>query len=730
MTATTYIRICKFQSNYHFELAMKKLFTLLAIPIIAYSCNMQNTEKKETTINPLVEDWTGPYGGVPAFDKVKVEDFGPALDYAIDAYKKEIDAVAENPEAPTFENTIVAMERIGKPLSNLMTYYHIWSSNMSNDEFQKIEEDYSPKLAELGDYAKLNGKLFERIQAVYESEEFKSLNAEQQRLVWSYHKDFVRYGAKLDSKLKERLATINQELASLFTKFSQNVLADEYNEFVTATNESELSGLPEDMIEAAKEYAKEKGVDGWAFANTRSVVDPLLTFADNRDLREKTWRMFKLRGDNGNATDNNNIMKQILKLRAERAKLLGFETHAHLMLDDKMAKTPENAMELMNAMWKPASERVKAEVADMQAMAKKDGQNITIEPWDYLYYAEKVRKEKYDMDQNQIKPYFQLDKLREAMFWVAEDLFGFQFVQINNVPVYHPDVTVWEVKNKNTGKVIGLFYFDTYARNGKRSGAWMSNYRGQHKLDGEVIPIVSNNNNFIKGKAGEPTLLSFDDATTLFHEFGHALHGLASNVTYPSLQSPNVASDFVEFPSQLMEHWLTTPEVLNKYAVHYKTGEPIPAELVDKLLKSKTFNQGYETMSYLSAAVMDMKLHLEGDKDLDLKAYEKETFDKLGLPSTIVMRHRLPQFLHIFSDDSYSAGYYSYMWAEVISSDAYRAFTEAGGPYDKEVANSYYKNIISIGNTIDPAEAYRTFRGRDPKIDGLMEDRGFATSKQ
>jgi peptidyl-dipeptidase Dcp len=710
---------------------MKKLFTLLAVPIIAYSCNMQNTEKKDTAKNPLVENWTGPYGGVPAFDKVKIEDFGPALDNAMDSYKKEIDTIAANPEAPNFENTIAAMERIGKPLNNVMTYYYIWSSNMSNDEFQKIEETYSPKLAELGDYAKLNGKLFERIQAVYESEEYKKLNPEQQRLVWNYHKDYVRYGAKLDAQSKERLAAINQELATLFTKFAQNVLADESNEFITVTKQEELAGLPEDMIEAAKEYAQEKGVkDGWAFANTRSVVDPLLTFADNRYLREKTWRMFKLRGDNGNATDNNANMNQILKLRAERAKLLGFETHAHFMLNDKMAKTPENAMELMNAMWKPASERVNAEVVDMQALAKKEGQNITIEPWDYLYYSEKVRKDKYDMDQNQIKPYFQLDKLREAMFWVAEDLFGFQFVQINNVPVYHPDVTVWEVKDKNTGKAIGLFYFDTYARTGKRSGAWMSNYRGQYKLDGEVLPIVSNNNNFIKGKAGEPTLLSFDDATTLFHEFGHALHGLASNVTYPSLQSPNVASDFVEFPSQLMEHWVTTTEVLNKYAVHYKTGEPIPAELVEKLLKSKTFNQGYETMSYLTAAVMDMKLHLEGDKDLDLKAYEKETFDKLGLPSTIVMRHRLPQFLHIFSDDGYSAGYYSYMWAEVISSDAYRAFTEAGGAYDKNVASSYHKNIISIGNTIDPAEAYRNFRGRDPQIDGLMEDRGFATSKK
>lgn len=710
---------------------MKQLFTFLAISIIAYSCNMQNTEKKTQADNPLTTNWEGPYGGVPAFDNVKVEYFGPALDSAIADYERAVDAIAANTAAPDFDNTIVALERTGKGLNNVMTYYYIWSGNMSDTAFQKIEEAYSPKLAALNDYAKLNGKLFARIQAINDSPELKNLTPEQQRLVWNYHKDFVRYGAKLDENAKQRLAAINQELATYFTKFSQNVLADETNEYITVTNKEELAGLPDDMIEAAKEYAAEKGVkEGWAIANTRSVVDPLLTFADNRALREKTWRMFKQRGDNGNATDNNSTINSILHLRAERAKLLGFATHAHFMLDDKMAKTPENAMQLMNSMWTPAVERVKTEVADMQAIANKEGAKITIEPWDYLYYAEKVRKDRYDLDQNEIKPYFQLDKLREAMFWVAEDLFGYQFNQISIVPVYHPDVTVWEVKNKNTGKAVGLFYFDTYARTGKRSGAWMSNYRGQHKLDGEVLPIVSNNNNFIKGKAGEPILLSFDDAITLFHEFGHALHGLASNVTYPTLQSPNVTSDFVEFPSQLLEHWVTTPEVLNKYAVHYKTGEAIPQALVDKLMKSKTFNSGYETMSYLTAAVIDMKLHLEGDKKIDLKAYEKETFDNLGLPATIVMRHRLPQFLHIFSDDGYSAGYYSYMWAEVISSDAYRAFTEASGPYDKTVANSYYNNIISIGNTVDPAVAYRQFRGRDPQINGLMEDRGFAPSKK
>ncbi len=710
---------------------MKHFVILGAIAFIAQSCTMQTNEKKNETTNPLIQKWEGPYGGVPAFQSVKVEYFAPALDHAIQSYESSINEIANNSEQPTFENTIVAFESSRDELSQVITYYSIWSSSMSDTAFQKVEEIYNPKLAALNDYAKLNEKLFARIAAVYNSDEKNKLTPEQQRLIEYHYDEFVRYGAKLDAASKSRLSAINQELASLFTQFSQNVLADETNEYITITDEKELSGLPQDMIDAAKEYAKEKGVtNGWAIANTRSTVDPLLTFADNRNLREKTWRMFKQRGDNGNASDNNKIILQILKLRNERAKLLGFKNHACYMLDNKMAKTPENAMELMMEMWKPAVERVNTEVADMKTLAAKEGQAITIEPWDYLYYAEKVRKEKYDLDQNEIKPYFQLEKLREAMFWVAGELFDFQFTQVTNVPVYHPDVTVWEVKNKNTQQIIGLFYFDTYARPGKRSGAWMSNYREQQKINGSVLPIVSNNNNFIKGKPNEPILLSFDDAVTLFHEFGHALHGLASNVTYPTFQSPNVATDFVEFPSQLLEHWVTTPEVLNRFALHNKTGEPIPQALVDKLLRSKTFNSGYETMSYLSAAVLDMKLHELDDTAIDLNQFEKETFSQLGLPSTIVMRHRLPQFLHIFSDDQYSAGYYSYLWAEVISSDAYRAFTEASGPFDKKVATNYYNHIISIGNTVDPEKAYVTFRGREPQINGLMEDRGFGVSKK
>jgi peptidyl-dipeptidase Dcp len=396
-----------------------------------------------------------------------------------------------------------------------------------------------------------------------------------------------------------------------------------------------------------------------------------------------------------------------------------------MMLDDVMAKTPEHAMELMEAVWKPAVARVHQEVADMQAIANKEKAGITIEPWDYRYYAEKVRKAKYDLDQNEVKQYLQLDSLREGMFWVAGQLFGFRFTPVTDVPVYHPDVKVWKVSDKTSGKQIGLWYFDPYARPGKRSGAWMNEYRKQERMDKAITTIVSNNSNFIKGKPGEPVLVSWDDATTLFHEFGHALHGLSSNVTYPLLSGTNVARDYVEFPSQILERWLSTPEVLQHYAVHYKTGKPIPQALVDKIKKAATFNEGFITVEYLASALVDMKIHLAGDADIDPKAFEKKTLAELGMPKEMVMRHRLPQFGHLFSSDGYSAGYYSYIWADVISADAYQAFTDAGGPYDKAVAKRLYDKVFSVGNTNDQGEAYRNFRGRDPKIDALMAHRGF-----
>jgi peptidyl-dipeptidase Dcp len=434
-----------------------------------------------------------------------------------------------------------------------------------------------------------------------------------------------------------------------------------------------------------------------------------------------------MRGDNGDEHDNNATISQILQLRAERAKLLGYQTHAHWRLENAMAKTPERAMELMMAVWKPAVTRVHEEVSDMQALADKEGAGIKIEPWDYRYYMERVRKAKYDLDQNEVKPYLQLDKLVEAIHWVAGELFNFKFTPATDVPVAHPDIRVWQVSDKTTGKHIGLWYFDPYARKGKRSGAWMNAYRSQERINGEITTIVSNNANFVKGKPGEPLLISWDDATTMFHEFGHALHGLNSDVTYPSLSGTAVARDYVEFPSQLMEHWLATPAVLQKFAVHYQTGKPIPQALVDKINRSKTFNQGFATVEYLAAAILDMKLHLAGDQKIDARAFEKSALAEIGMPHEIVLRHRLPQFMHVFSSDGYSAGYYSYLWADVITADAFGAFTEAGGPYDKKVADRLRKNIFSIGNTIDPAEAYRNFRGRDPRVEALMKKRGFSS---
>lgn len=681
----------------------------------------------ETADNPLLAEWKGPFGGVPPFDKVRVEDFKPAIEAAMVEQLAEIEAIAGNPEKPTFDNTIAALERSGQKLNRVMTIFGIWSSNLSSPEFQKIEQEMVPKLAALSDKITQNPLLFARIAAIYESAELKRLTPEQQRLVWLQYTGFVRSGAKLGPDEKRRLSEINQRLAELFTKFSQNLLAEEGGQFVTLKTEADLAGLPQSLRDSyASAAASRKIADAVGIVlNTRSSVEPFLTYSDRRDLRKQVFEMFVNRGDNGNEYDNNSIISEILALRYERARLLGYQTHAHWRLEDAMAKTPERAMELMETVWPAAKARVREEVADMQALADKEGAKITIEPWDYRYYAEKVRKAKYDLDQAEVKQYLQLDKIREAMFYVAGELFDFNFKQVEGIPVFHPDVTVWEVTNRKTGKHIGLWYFDPYAREGKRSGAWMNAYREQQRMDGEITTIVSNNSNFIKGKPGEPVLISWDDATTMFHEFGHALHGLSSNVTYPSLSGTNVPRDYVEFPSQLLEHWLSTPEVLQRFALHYKTGKPIPQELVDKIKRASTFNQGFATTEYLASALVDMKLHLAGGQKIDPDKFERETLASLGMPREIVMRHRTPQFGHIFSSDGYSAGYYSYLWSDVITADAFGAFMEGKGPYDKEVAQRLVKYIFSVGNTVDPAEAYRAFRGRDPRVEALMKKRGF-----
>lgn len=700
--------------------------------------NMEHNEKPVHEVringdaladNPLLAEWTGPYGGVPPFDKVQVKHFEPALEAAMKEALAEVEKIASYTEPPTFENTIIPFELSGKMLERVMSIYGIWCNNMSDDEVRAVEREMDPKLAAMADKVIQNERLFRRIEAVYNSPEKEKLTPEEQRLVWLHYSHFVHAGAKLDEKQKKRLSEINQELARLFTEFSQNVLADETERFLVLEHENDLAGLTLSVKNAAEELARQKGMTGkWVIANTRSAIDPFLTYSGKRALRERAWKMFINRGDNGDDHDNNKIISDILRLRLERARLLGFETHAHWRLDRTMAKTPERALELMEAVWPHAVARVKEEVADMQAYANKEGAKITIAPWDYHYYMEKVRKQRYDLDLDQVKPYLQLDKLREGMFWVAGELFNFAFTPVENVPVFHEDVKVWEVKDKTTGAHVGLWYFDPYARDGKRSGAWMNTYRAQHKLEGGQTTIVSNNSNFVKGKPGEPVLISWDDATTLFHEFGHALHGLSSNVTYPSLSGTAVFRDYVEFPSQLLEHWLMTPEVLQRFALHYRTNKPIPRELVEKIKKASTFKQGFETAEYLSSALVDMRYHMSTEENIDPDAFEKKTLEELGMPKELVMRHRSPQFMHIFSGDSYSAGYYSYLWSDVLTADAFNAFTEAKGPYDKAVAERLRKHIFSVGNTIDPAEGYRAFRGRDPDIKALMEKRGFATA--
>ncbi|PYQ06050.1 MAG: peptidase M3 [Acidobacteria bacterium] len=678
-----------------------------------------------TVQNPLLAPWTGPYGGVPPFDKVKVEHFQPALAAAMAEQLAEVDKIANDPAPPTFENTLAALERSGRTLDRVGTIFGVYSGTMSTPDFQKVEEEMAPKLAAFSDQITQNEKLFARIAAVYGARDAAKLTSEQKRLAWLDYTNFVRAGARLDPAAKKRLSEINQRLAALYTRFSQNLLADEADYVLFLDQESDLAGLPDSLRSAAAAAAEQRGQKRkWAVLNTRSSMEPFLTYSDRRDLREKVWRTFYSRGDHGDAHDNNAIITEILKLRAERAKLLGYRTHAHWRLENTMAGTPERALELMEAVWKPAVARVREEVADMQAVADKEGAKIKIEPWDYRYYAEKVRKAKYDLDQNEVKPYLQLEKLREGMFWVAGQLFGFTFTPVDGIPVYNPDMRVFKVTDPS-GTLVGLWYFDPYARTGKNSGAWMNAYRNQESFERPITTIVSNNTNFVKGPPGEPILISWDDAIALFHEFGHALHGLNSKVRYPSLSGTSVARDYVEFPSQLLEHWLSTPEVLNRFALHYQTGQPIPPALVDKIEKASTFNQGFATVEYLASALVDMKLHLAGEQTIDPDAFERDTLKALGMPSEIVMRHRTPQFGHVFSGDGYSAGYYSYLWSDTLSADAWEAFTEAGGPYDKAVAKRLHDNVFSAGNTVDPAEAYRAFRGRDPGIAALMRKRGF-----
>jgi len=680
----------------------------------------------DTSTNPLLTPWKGPWGGVPPFEVAATADIEPALEAGMEEQLEGVARITADSAPASFENTIAAFERSGRTLARVQSVYATLTGCKSDEPLRAVEKKMSPKLAAFEDGIYQNDKLFARIAAVYEVRESSGLTPEQQRLTWLVYTNFVRAGAKLDAAAKQELSAINQKLAELTTTFSQNLLKCETDEFILLNDETETAGLADDVKAASAEAATALGKPGkWAIQNTRSSVDPFLAQSSRRDLREKVWRMFVGRGDGGVA-DNNQIITETLTLRARRAKLLGYPTHAHWRVEHAMAKTPERALGLLEAVWKPAVARVRMEVADMQAVADREGAGITIEPWDYRYYAEKVRAAKYDLDKSAVVPYLQLEKLREGMFYTARELFGLEFrpLEPGRVPVYHADVRVWEVVD-GAGSHVGLWYFDPFARTGKRSGAWMSDYRAQERFDGAVSPIVSNNCNFMRGRPGEPVLISWDDATTLFHEFGHALHGLLSNVNYPSLAGTNVARDYVEFPSQLLEHWLSTPEVLEKYALHHESGRPIPKELVARIERAATFNEGFRTVEFLASALVDMKVHLAGETPIDPAQFERETLADLGMPKEIVMRHRLPQFLHIFGGDGYSAAYYSYLWADTLTADAWEAFTEAGDPWDKAVARRLRDHIFSVGNTIDPADSYRAFRGHDAGVDALMRKRGF-----
>ncbi len=675
-------------------------------------------------IPAMLGPWVGPYGGVPAWSQVRPDQFPAAFAVAMQAQREVIQRITGNPEAPSFANTILALEQSGAALDRVSTLFSVHAGTLNLGVIPKVEQEMAPKLAAFYDEISQNGPLFKRVEAVHQQAEKASLTPEQRRLTWLIYTNFVRAGAKLDATQKAAMGRLNQRLAVLATQFAQNVLADESGPHTVIEKAADLAGLSEDLKGSAARAAEKRGLKGkWVINNTRSASDPFLTYAENRQLREKVWRTFVSRGDNGGATDNKVIAAEMLKLRFERAQLLGYATHAHWAVEQAMAGTPDRAVALMEALWKPCVAQVQADVAAMQQLA---GTGFKLAPWDYRFYAEKVRKAKYDLNLEEVTPYLQLDKLREAMFWAAGQLYGLHFTQIKTVEVQHPDVTVYEVTDAK-GAHVGLWYFDPFAREGKRSGAWMSEYRTQNRMAGEVTPIVSNNCNFVKGAAGQPVLISWDDARTLFHEFGHALHGLQSNATYRSLAGTSTSADFGEFPSQINEHWFATPEILNRFALHYQTGQSLPKALLDKIQKAETFNLGFGTMEYLASAVIDMKLHMAGGKPIDVAAFEKQELDRLGMPAEIVMRHRIPQFNHVFGNayGGYDAGYYAYLWSDALTADAWEAFLEGKGPWDATIAARFKKEVLAVGNTKDPAEAFRAFRGRDVNTDALMRKRGF-----
>jgi peptidyl-dipeptidase Dcp len=677
--------------------------------------------------NPLLDKWATPFG-MPPFDRVKTRHFMPAFDQAFAANVAEIEAIASEKAKPTFANTIEALERAGRMLDRAAGVFYNLSATDTTDEMQKIEREVAPRFAKHSMRVYQDAKLFRRVDALMKNKSSLGLTEEQARVLDRYHRSFIRSGAALDAKARKRMAAIAERLATVGTKFGQNLLADEQEFLLVLESDAELAGLPDAVRAAAAQTARERGHKGkYAVSLARSSIEPFLQFSARRDLREQAFKAWRQRGANGGKTDNRKIVAEILSLRTERSRLLGFKTAADAALEFTMAKTPANVRKLLMEVWKPACKRAAEERDALQQAAQAEGGNFKLAGWDWRYYTEKVRKAKFDVDEAEVKPYLQLDSVIAAAFDVANKLFGVRFTERPELPVYHPDVRSFEVTGADR-RHVGLFLADYFARPSKRSGAWMSGWRDQHKLDThEVRPIVVNVMNFAKGAPGEPSLLSIDDARTLFHEFGHGLHGLLSNVTYPSVSGTSVERDFVELPSQLYEHWMLHPQVLKKFGRHYKTGKAVPEPLLQKIKAARNFNQGFATVEYVAAAIVDLDLHvLENADDLDVDAFEKATLDKIGAPAEVGMRHRIPHFQHIIG--GYASGYYSYMWSEVMDADAFGAFEEKGDIFDPAIARKLYENIYSAGGKRDPADAYKAFRGRLPTTRALLEKRGLSAS--
>lgn len=677
--------------------------------------------------NPLLAPWSGPFG-LPPFAEIEIAHFSPAFEKALAANREEIDRIANNPAPPDFENTIAALERSGRLLRCVGAVFWNLSATDTNPALQEIEREMSGVLARHDSEITMNAALFARIDALCERKDSLNLSEEQARVLELTHKNFVRAGARLTGSERERMAAILERLANLQTVFSQNVLDDEASHLLLL-DEDDLEGLTEGFRASAAHLAASRGAPGkYAVSLARSSVEPFLQTSARRDLRESAFDAWIKRGESGGKTDNRAIISEILELRDERARLLGYGSFAEYKLDDTMAKTPDAVRELLDRIWTPALAQAKIERAELQALAEKEGANFQIAASDWRYYAERLRKERYDFDQEALRPYFQLDRMIAAAFHVAERLFGLQFIERQGLDLYHEDVRAFEVLDAN-GKHVALFLGDYFARASKHSGAWMSDFRSQEKLDGDVSPIIVNVMNFAKAPQGEPHLLSLDDARTLFHEFGHALHGMLSDVTYPLIAGANVARDFVELPSQLFEHWLSEPAILRQFARHAQTGEPLPEDTLKRIIESRHFNQGFASVEFCASALVDLDLHERNlTRDLDVIALERESLARINMPDEIVMRHRTPHFGHVFAGDGYSAGYYSYLWAAALDADAYEAFTETGDPFAPEVAARLREHIYAAGGRKDARDAYIGFRGRMPTIEPLLRRYGFASS--